>query len=118
MGLKKRLLSFKYALEGIRALFQSEPNARIHLIISILVIAAGFYFQLSKYEWVIILLTIAMVIVAEAFNTALEKLTDLASPDIHPLAKKVKDIAAGAVLISVIIAVIIGGIIFWGRIFG
>ncbi|HHB51948.1 MAG TPA: diacylglycerol kinase family protein, partial [Saprospiraceae bacterium] len=101
-----------------KAFFQSEPNARIHLIIAILVIIAGFYFQLSKYEWGIILLTIAMVITAEAINTALEKLTDLASPDIHPLAKKVKDIAAGAVLISVIFAVIIGGFIFWGHLFG
>ncbi len=118
MRLKKRLLSFKYALEGIRVLFLSEPNARIHLVISILVILAGFYFQLSKIEWMIILLTIALVITAEAFNTALEKLTDLASPDIHPLAKKVKDIAAGAVLISVVFAVIIGVVVFGARVFG
>jgi len=117
MSIKKRINSFRFALEGIRTLFQSEPNARIHLLAAIIVVISGFYFGLSAIEWVAIILAIGLVVVAEAFNTALEKLTDLASPEIHPLAKKAKDLAAAAVLISALIATVVGVVIFWKKIF-
>lgn len=117
MSIKKRIQSFKYALEGLEVLFRTEVNARIHLVIAILVVGMGFYFHLATWEWLIIILTIGFVIVAEVFNTAIEKLTDLASPDIHPLAKKVKDMAAGAVLLSTVVAMILGVIIFWKHVF-
>ncbi len=109
---KARIRSFGYALKGIATLFQSQPNARIHLFIGILVCIAGFCFDITSLEWVALILTMSAVLAAEAFNTSLEFLTDLVSPEHHPLAGKTKDVAAGAVLISATAAVIIGLIIF------
>lgn len=114
--IKNRLKSFKYAFEGLKELFKTQPNAKIHLIIGLLTIAAGIFWDLSSGEWAALILTIAMVIAAEAFNTALEYLTDLASPDFHPLAKKTKDIAAAGVLICAIGAIGVGIVIFGPRV--
>jgi Diacylglycerol kinase len=85
---------------------------KIHFIIAILVIVAGFTFSISPYEWIACLLCIGLVFGMEMMNTAIESVVDLASPKLHPLAGKAKDVAAGAVLICAIIAVIIGLIIF------
>lgn len=115
--MKKRLLSFKYAGQGIRTLFSTQPNARIHLLILIVVVGMGIVFSISLTEWLILILTFGVVLTAEAFNTALEFLTDLTSPEPHPLAGKAKDVAAGAVLISATMAVIIGLMIFLPKIF-
>ncbi len=114
--IKKRLLSFKYAFRGILDLFLSHPNARIHLLATLAVVAAGFYFGLSAGEWALIVLAISCVLAAEAFNSALEYLTDLTSPQQNPLAGKAKDIAAGAVLILAIGAVVIGCLVFIPRV--
>jgi len=113
----RRLLSFKYAGQGVWELFTSQPNARIHLFIMAAVIVAGFLFDISINEWLVLILTFGMVLIAEGFNTALEYLTDLTSPDPHPLAGKTKDVAAGAVLMAAILAATIGMIIFLPRIF-
>jgi len=110
--LKKRLKSFSYAFAGIADLFKTQPNAQIHLVVATCVIIAGFFFQISTSEWCVLVLTMALVLSAEGFNTAIEYLTDLVSPDHHPLAGKTKDVAAGAVLISAIAAVIVGLMIF------
>lgn len=110
--LKPRLKSFKYAVKGVADLIKTQPNARIHFVISIFVIVAGFLLQLSIVEWCIISLTIAMVVAAEAFNTAIEYLTNLVSPDYHPLAGKTKDAAAGAVLLVAAGAAVVGILIF------
>lgn len=110
--IKARLKSFQYAVKGIRLLFQTEPNAKIHLAISILVISGGLFFSINITEWCLIILAIALVLCAEGMNTAIEYLTDLVSPDIHPLAGKTKDVAAGAVLLAAVGAAIIGCIIF------
>lgn len=110
--LPKRIKSFQYALQGIADLFRSQPNARIHLFVLICVLVAGFYFGLSATEWALIIICIAMVLAAEAANTALEYLTDLVSPDYHPLAGKAKDAAAASVLFLAIGAAIVGLIIF------
>ncbi len=104
---------FGYAFAGLRTLFATQRNARIHFVAMVLAIAMGAYFGVTKMEWIILSLCIILVMAAEAFNTSLEFLTDLASPDIHPLAKKVKDVAAAAVLICAIGAAIIGLLIFW-----
>ncbi len=109
---KDRIKSFQYAFKGLKDLFVSQMNARIHAFVGILIIIAGFFFQISTTEWLVCTLTMGVVLSAEAFNTALEYLTDLVSPDYHPLAGKVKDVAAGAVLIMAIAAAIIGIIIF------
>jgi len=109
---KNRLNSFRYAFNGLHHLFSTQPNAKIHGGITIFVIGAGLFFSLSSTEWCILALTIAMVIGAEAFNTALESLTDLVSPNFHELAGRAKDVAAAAVLTTAIGAVCVGLIIF------
>ena len=111
-NIKERLKSFVYAGKGIYALISSEHNAWIHCAAIVLVTLAGFYFDITKEEWLAIVLCFGLVLAAEAFNTAIEKLVDLISPERNPLAGKVKDIAAGAVLICAITAVIVGVIIF------
>ena len=110
--LKHRFNSFKFAIAGLFQLFRSEANAKIHLSLAILAILAGLYFSISPIEWCIVVLCIVLVISAEAFNTAIEALTDLVSPDYHDLAKTTKDVAAAAVLLIAIGAAIAGGIIF------
>lgn len=103
---------FIFAFQGIKTAFLEQRNLRFHSAAALIVIAAGFIFEITKTEWLIALLCIAMVIGMELLNTAVEYLTDLASPEIHPLAKKAKDVAAAAVLFVSIIAAIIGLIIF------
>lgn len=112
MGIRKRLHSFRFAFQGIADLFRSQPNARIHLFVAAFVCAAGFLFQIRRSEWLILILCIALVIALEAVNTAIEYLTDLVSPDYHPLAGKAKDAAAAAVLLASVAAVLIGLLIF------
>lgn len=110
--LQERLNSFKYAINGVRLLFTTQVHGKFHLFFGLFVIVAGFFFDISTTEWCLVTLSIAMVIGAEAFNTALEKLTDLVSPDYHTLAGQAKDLAAGAVLICALGTLVIGFIIF------
>ena len=112
MDVKKVLKSFVYAYDGILEMFKNEINAKIHLTMMTLVLVGGFFFQVSLIEWCILVLAIAAVLCAEAFNTSIEYLTNLVSPDFHPIAGKVKDLAAGAVLLMAIGALIVGFIIF------
>lgn len=109
---KKQIRSFGYAWHGLYSSIGKEQNLSFHLIATVLVIIAGFLFHITRTEWLVILLCIGMVISAELFNTAIERLVDLVSPQRHPIAGQVKDIAAGAVLVCACIAVIIGLIIF------
>ncbi len=111
-NLKKLFRSFGFAFTGIFELIKSEQNARIHLFISICVVIAGFLFQISVAEWCIVALCIGLVFTAEAFNTVIEKLVDHLFPQKHETARLAKDIAAGAVLFSALMAVICGVIIF------
>ncbi|MCC3356681.1 diacylglycerol kinase family protein [Bacillus sp. REN16] len=104
--------SFSYAIQGLREAFFSERNLQIHFLFSIIVVICGFLFQITKVEWMVILVLIGGMFSIEMINTAVEKVVDLVTNEFHPLAKKAKDIAAGAVLIYAIIAVIIGLIIF------
>lgn len=92
--------------------FKTERNAKIHLVITVSVVIAGFVFGITRIEWLIILLCIGIVLVAEALNTAIEKLGNAISSDKNRLIKSAKDIAAGAVLLAAITAAIIGGLIF------
>jgi len=110
--LKARLNSFRYAFKGIADLFRHTPNARIHLFVTCCVLITGFFLGISRIEWCIIILCIALVFAAEAANTAIEYLTDLVSPEYHQLAGKTKDAAAAAVLLAAIGAAIVGIIIF------
>lgn len=109
---KKQLRSFGYAWKGIRCCVGKEQNLSFHLIAAVLVVIAGWQLGITRTEWAILLLCIGMVIAAELFNTAIEKLVDLVSPGRHPLAGQVKDIAAGAVLVCAAAAAMVGLIIF------
>ena len=110
--LTARLRSFGHAFRGVGILLRTQPNAGIHALATILVIAAGVWFRISLVEWALIAFAIVCVWVAEALNTALELLVDLASPDPHPLAGQAKDVAAAAVLIAAIGSVVIGVLVF------
>lgn len=109
--------SVKYALEGIVDCIRKERNIKIHLFIMVCVIICGLFFSLSQLEWLICILLFGLVISLEIVNTAIEAVVDLCSPDNHPLAKVAKDAAAGAVLVSAIVAAIIGLIIFIPKVF-
>ena len=111
-GLAGRVASFGFALRGLWILVATQANARIHAVATLLVIGAGFWFALTRMEWCAVVAAIGLVWIAEGLNTALEFLTDLVSPEHHPLAGKAKDVAAGAVLAASIAAAVIGAIIF------
>ena len=110
--LHKRLKKLYIRLESVCSFLSKEHNAWIHCAAIIAVTIAGIRFEITRTEWLVILLCFAMVLAAEAFNTAIERLVNLVSPDYHPIAGDVKDIAAGAVLICAIFAALIGLIIF------
>ena len=110
--LKKQLRSFGYAWKGIQSCVGKEQNLSFHLIAAMAVIIAGIVLGITRTEWIMGVMCIGTVIAAELFNTAIEKLVDLVSPERHPVAGQVKDIAAGAVLICAVAAAIIGLIIF------
>lgn len=109
---KGRRKSFHYAFEGIKHVFKTQQNVRIHLIVITAVIILTFWLAIPFNDAAIIFLTIGMVLGTEFINTALEALVDLVSPDHHPLAKIVKDVCAGAVLICAIAAVLVGICLF------
>ncbi|MGB3947204.1 MAG: diacylglycerol kinase family protein [Bacteroidia bacterium] len=108
----KRLKSFEYAIEGIVTFFKTQHNAWIHCLATIAVIISGYKLNVNNMEWCMLIIAIALVMITEMLNTSIEFLTDKASPEYHPLAKKVKDIAAGAVLCAAIVAIIIGAFVF------
>ncbi len=115
--MRKFLLSFKYAGEGICSLFRHERNAQIHLVAAVCVITAGCLFDLCAWEWCAVVMCIGGVFMAEGFNTAVEKLCDKVSPQQDPLIKTAKDIAAGAVLLFVFSSIAVGLIVFLPYIF-
>lgn len=109
---QKRVLSFKYAIEGILTALKDEPNLKVHTLFGLVAIILGFLLGISLTEWVIVLILIGLVIALELTNTAIEELVDSFTNESHPGAKKAKDVAAGAVLVASITALIIGVLIF------
>jgi len=107
---------FKYAFKGIFFAFKTQANIRIHTLVSVLVISAGFVFKINPLEWVLIIFAIGLVLSAELFNTAIESLVDLVSPSYSEKAGLIKDVAAGAVLIAAAVSVITGVIVFLPKI--
>lgn len=106
--LSGRIQSMRYAVRGIRLMLRSQHNAWLHAVASCCVLMVGGYYILSAAEWCWIALAIMAVWTAEALNTALELLADVASPEFHPLVEKAKDVAAGGVLLAAFGSVIIG----------
>lgn len=110
--MNKRIKSFGYAFKGIATLFREEPNARIHLFVMVCVLIAGFLFRISSGEWCAVAICIGGVLMAEAFNSAIEALADKVSPEKDPLIGKAKDLGAAGVLLFVFGAVAVGLVIF------
>ncbi len=112
-----RARSFTYAFRGIGIIFKTQHNAWVHGLAAVVVIFLGFLLEISSGEWAVILLSITSVLAAEAFNTAMEIDMDLTSPRYHPYARDTKDVAAGAVLLTVAGAIVVGCIIFIPKLF-
>ncbi len=111
-SLAARLRSFVYAGRGVRTMLLSQHNAWIHAAATLVVFTAGVTLGVTRVEWMVLILAIVAVWTAEALNTALEFLCDVASPDFHPLVEKAKDVAAGAVLICAVGATAVGMLVF------
>lgn len=110
---KSRIKSFVYALKGLKEFFGTQVNAWIEIAASLVVIIAGIYFDISANEWLAIIFCIGLVFVAEIINTAIEYLCNLVRPDFNPLAGKIKDLSAAAVLMASVISLIVAVIVFW-----
>ena len=108
----KRLLSFKFAFQGIRLLFKEEQNSWVHLLFTVLAIALAVWLKISLLEWVLVVFCIGFVFVAEIINTAIENICDFISPERHSMIKRIKDLSAAAVLFSAVTSLIVGILIF------
>ena len=115
MKMKKVLDSFNNAINGIIDTVRTERNMKIHLVAAIFILIDCFFFDVTKYEFLILAVTISMVISAEIVNTAIEAVIDMTTNYYHPLAKVAKNAAAGAVLVTAINAIVVGYIIFWDK---
>jgi diacylglycerol kinase len=117
----KILRSFYFAFAGLAYLFRTQRNARIHLVLGTGACGVAFWLRISRVEWAVLVFTIALVLILEGLNTAVEAAIDLASPKVHPLAKAAKDLAAGMVLIAAIASVAVGLLILgpplWRKVF-
>ncbi|WP_090232113.1 diacylglycerol kinase family protein [Lentibacillus halodurans] len=108
----KSVFGFIHAWNGLKAITRTERNFRIHIMAAVFAVAAGLAFRLSVIKWSVIILVIGLVLIAEILNTAIEKMLDYLKPDLHPQAKFIKDLAAGSVLVSAVIAVLAGMLVF------
>ncbi len=109
---RSRVQSFLFAFKGIIILLKSEPNARIHLVAMICAVALGIVFRINTFEWISLAIVIGLVFLSELFNTAIEKLADVVDPEWNKKIGQIKDLSAGAVLVSAIISLIVGGMVF------
>lgn len=114
--MSRRVLSFKFAFEGLWTAFMEEPNMRFHFLAAVVVIILGFLLGITLTEWLILILTIGLVISVELTNTAIETVVDSFTENTHPGAKRAKDVSAAAVLSVSIMAGIIGLVIFLPKI--
>ncbi len=110
--LKRIAKSFLYAIRGLIKTFKEEQNFKIQTIAGIIVVCLGFYFEINKLEWIILILVMGIVLIMEILNSAIERVADVLKPRIDTYVKEIKDIMAAAVMLSAIISVIIGLLIF------
>jgi len=115
--MKNEWHKLKVAVNGLILFFRTEHHGMLHLLALIVVTCAGFYFSISPYEWIAVVICFALVITAEALNTAIEKLGDFVHKEKHEHMRIIKDIAAGGVLFSAIVAIVVACIIFIPKIF-
>jgi diacylglycerol kinase (ATP) len=112
-SLQDRIKSFGYAFSGIGFALRTQANFRIQLAAAAACVALGVAWKVSAEDWRWLVLAIALVLIAEAINTAFEHLCDVVQPEPHASVKAAKDVAAGAVLMASIAAAVIGGLVFW-----
>ncbi len=110
--IRRHTISFAAAVDGLRHAISTQPNFIIHILISISVIGTGWWLGLAGQEWALVILTIAIGLAIELINTSIESVVDLATSQIHPLAKIAKDCASAAMLIYALGAILVGGLIF------
>lgn len=115
-SIRKRLKSFTYAFNGLKVLFREEHNSRIHLFATVCVVVAGVLLKISLLEWVAVAFAVGLVFSGEIFNSAVEDLSDVVCPERDERIKKVKDLAAAAVLVNAITAAVIGLLVFFPKI--
>ena len=115
--LGKRIRGGGYAIKGAWLLLKNEPSIQVQFALAIIMCFLGFFFGITKTEWLFQILAIGLIMTAEGLNTAVEAMADFVHPDFHSKIGHIKDVAAGAVFIAAITAVIIGGIIYFPYIF-
>jgi diacylglycerol kinase len=115
-SLKSRLGSFKFAVHGLVSLIKNEHNSRIHLIVAFAAIIIGIILNLNQYEWALLIVVIGIVFISELLNSSIESLADHINPEWNELIRRAKDYSAAAVLISAVIAIVVGALIFLPRI--
>jgi diacylglycerol kinase len=111
-SLKSRLGSFRFAVNGLLLLLKNEHNSRIHILAAIIAIIMGIIMKLDHYEWSLLIIVIGAVFLTELLNSSIESLADLIDPEFNELIMRAKDYSAAAVLISAIVAIVVGGLIF------
>ena len=111
-SLRRLSKSFQYAFRGFKKIFREEKNLQLEVIVAIIVLSLGIYFKINRFEWSFLLIVIFLVLLAETLNSAIERLSDVLKPRIHQYVKDIKDIMAAAVLLSSVLAVVVGIIIF------
>ena len=111
-SLKSRFESLKFAFHGLVSLLKNEHNSRIHFLAAIVAITTGIILKINPFEWYLLIIVIGIVILTELLNSSLETLADIVDPEWNEKIRKAKDYAAAAVLISAIISVVVGGLIF------
>jgi diacylglycerol kinase len=111
-SLKSRLGSFRFAVNGLLLLLKNEHNSRIHLLAAIIAIVMGIIMKIDHYEWSLLIIVIGAVFLTELLNSSIESLADLIDPEFNELIMRAKDYSAAAVLISAIVAIVVGGLIF------
>lgn len=115
------LKSLRCAWQGLFDLYFTQRNFRIHLVVTVCALAAASWLQFALWQWGMLIQTIGLVLVAEGLNSAVETVVDICSPEIHPLARQAKDMAAGAVLIATFCSIASGLCLFgpalWGLLF-
>ncbi len=110
--LRSRIKSFGYAFNGLKTVAVQEHNFRVHLLAAVVAITAGFYFNIDKYEWIAVIIMVALVLCLEMVNASVEKLSDVVSPQKNKKIKAIKDITAAAVLVAAIASLFVAALIF------
>src|SRR3989344_2568227 len=110
-------IGFKYAWEGIKYSFTTQPNFRVHVLAAIAALFMGIWLKISATEWMVLVFSITLVFIAEMINTSIESMTDLIEEKHHQQAKTAKDVSAGMVLIASISSVIVGLVLFIPKLF-